>query len=202
MGAYAPFPGLTPSALADAVESCLRPVARALARRGVAYRGVLYAGLMLGPAGPKVLEYNVRFGDPETQAVLPLLGEDFLEALAATARGELARRGEMLAVRGAALAVVAAARGYPQAAETGRVVAGVDVPDDRGDAIVFHAGTARRGADVVSAGGRVLAVAGRGASLPAARDAAYRTLDTIRFDGMFFRRDIGARALAGVQEAG
>jgi phosphoribosylamine--glycine ligase len=201
MGAYAPYPGLAGDAVAAAADSCLRPIARALARRGTTYRGVLYAGLMIGRDGPRVLEYNVRFGDPETEVVLPLLGDDALEILAAVARGELARLPTLLRPSRAALTVVAASRGYPASAEKGQVISGLDGPDDRGDAIVFHSGTALRGEDVVTAGGRVLAVTGLGATLAAARDAAYRAIEGIRFDGMFFRRDIGARAAARLQEA-
>ncbi len=202
MGAYAPYPNLTGAALASAVDTCLRPVARLLAADGVPYRGVLYAGLMLTKDGPKVLEYNVRFGDPETQVVLPLLGENALGYLAATARGELASTPTIAPSTRAALTVVAASRGYPQTAEKGRRIEGLDVDDDRGDALVFHAGTALAGKDVVTAGGRVLAVTGLGDTLAAARTAAYRALATIRFDGMHHRRDIGARALAGnLQEA-
>jgi phosphoribosylamine--glycine ligase len=176
------------------VERCLRPIARALARDGVPYRGILYAGLMLTADGPKVLEYNVRFGDPETQVVLPLLEDDALEVIAAVARGELASLPPLRTSTRAALAVVAASRGYPAAAEKGRRIEGLEPPDDRGEALVFHAGTAREGFDVRTAGGRVLSVTGLGDTLADARDAAYRTLATIRFDGMFYRRDIGARA--------
>ncbi|MFN8178280.1 MAG: phosphoribosylamine--glycine ligase [bacterium] len=200
MGAYAPFGRLTGATLEKAVDGCVRPIAQALARHGVGFRGVLYAGLMIGPEGPKVLEYNVRFGDPETEAVLPLLEDDALEVLAATARGELGSSPTLKTSRGAALTVVAASRGYPAAPEKGRIIEGLEPPDDRGDAIIFHAGTALSGKGVVTAGGRVLSVTGRGATLAEAREAAYRTLGTVRFDGMFFRRDIGARA-SSFQEA-
>ena len=200
MGAYAPYPGLAGAALTAAVDMCLRPIAHALAAREVTYRGVLYAGLMLTPDGPKVLEYNVRFGDPETQVILPLLGEHAFELLYATARGELASVPAMPVATGAALTVVAASRGYPASAEKGVRIEGLEADDDRGDAIVFHAGTARRGEDIVTAGGRVLAVTGCGATLATARAAAYRALATIRFDGMFHRGDIGARALTNLQE--
>ena len=200
MGAYAPFPGLTGAALDEAVRSCVAPIAGGLARRGVEYRGVLYAGLMLTADGPKVLEYNVRFGDPETQAVLPLTGGDLLDAFAACARGELAGT-PPLRMRGeAALTVVAAAEGYPGEYRKGDVIEGVSTEDDRGDALVFHAGTARGpNGGIVTNGGRVLAVTGLGSSLAAARDAAYGTLDTIRFEGMSHRSDIGARALTLAQ---
>jgi phosphoribosylamine--glycine ligase len=201
MGAYAPYPRLRDEALSAAVDTCLRPIARALARRGVTYRGVLYAGLMIGKDGPRVLEYNVRFGDPETEVVLPLLGEDALEILAATARGELGTVPVAVAPRRAALTVVAASRGYPASAERGVAIEGLEGPDDRGDTIVFHAGTARQGDTVVTAGGRVLAVTGIGTTIDEARQAAYCGIAGIRFDGMFYRKDIGARAAGRLQEA-
>jgi phosphoribosylamine--glycine ligase len=199
MGAYAPYPGLVGAALDDVVETCLAPIARGLARRGVAYRGVLYAGLMLTEDGPRVLEYNVRFGDPETQVVLPLVEGDLLAVFAACARGELESAPPLAVSPGAALTVVAAAGGYPGEYATGHPILGLEGSDDRGRAIVFHAGT-RQGPDggIVTAGGRVLGVTGRGATLPEARDAAYETLGSIRFEGMFHRKDIGARALRSV----
>lgn len=202
MGAYAPYPGLPEAALDAAVRSCVAPVARGLARRGIAFRGVLYAGLMLTPDGPKVLEYNVRFGDPETQAVLPLADGDLLETFAACAGGRLAEAPPLRHRPGAALTVVAAAAGYPDAYAKGKAIRGLEGDDDRGDAIVFHAGTKTEGDDVVTSGGRVLAVTGRGATLAEARETAYAALGTIEFEGMFHRNDIGARglALAGARE--
>jgi phosphoribosylamine--glycine ligase len=201
MGAYAPYSGLSKNAMRAATERCLVPIARALARNGISFRGVLYAGIMLTKDGPRVLEYNVRFGDPEAEVLLPLLADDALEVLAAVARGELAALPALQCRAGSALTVVAAARGYPGLPEKGQVITGIDDPDDRGDAIVFHAGTAQVGNQVVTAGGRVLAVTGLGATLPEARAAAYRALDGIHFEGMFFRRDIGGRASARLQEA-
>jgi len=197
MGAYAPYPGLTGAALEQAVSSCVAPVVRTLAHRGVAYRGVLYAGLMLTADGPRVLEYNVRFGDPETQVVLPLVEGDLLEALAACARGELAGSPPLGIRPGAALTVVAAAAGYPGSYRKGDPIEGLAESDDRGNALVFHAGTAS-GPDgsIVTSGGRVLAVTGLGKTLAEARRAAYGVLGTLHFEGMFHRSDIGARGLA------
>jgi phosphoribosylamine--glycine ligase len=202
MGAYAPYPGLAGAELEEAVRTCLAPAARGLARRGVEYRGFLYAGLMLTGDGPRVLEYNVRFGDPEAQAVLPLADGDLLETFAACARGELAGAPPLRARSGAALTVVAAAAGYPDRYEKGLPIRGLEGDDDRGDAVVFHAGTRKDGDRTVTDGGRVLAVTGLGPTLAEARDAAYATLGTIRFDGMFHRNDIGARglSLAGAPE--
>ncbi|HMB68514.1 MAG TPA: phosphoribosylamine--glycine ligase [bacterium] len=196
MGAYAPYPGLAGAELDAAVKSCLAPVAEGLLKRGVEFRGVLYAGLMLTADGPKVLEYNVRFGDPETQVVLPMADGDLLEAFAACARGELASAPALPVRPGAALTVVAAADGYPESYAKGMPIRGLEVDDDRGDAVVFHAGTKTAGDRVVTSGGRVLAVTGLGATLADAKDAAYAALGTIEFEGMFHRNDIGARGLA------
>jgi phosphoribosylamine--glycine ligase len=197
MGAWAPFPGLAGAELDEAVRTCLVPIARGLARRGVAYRGVLYAGLMLTRQGPRVLEYNARFGDPETQVVVPLVEGDLLEAFAACARGRLAEAPPLRARAGAALTVVAASQGYPGTFARGVRIEGLDEADDRGDAVVFHAGT-ERSADgsLVTSGGRVLAVTGLGATLAAARERAYAALGGIRFEGLFCRTDIGARGSA------
>ncbi|MGQ0719970.1 MAG: phosphoribosylamine--glycine ligase [Candidatus Eiseniibacteriota bacterium] len=197
MGAYAPFPGLSGAELDAAVRTCLAPIARGLARRGVPYRGVLYAGLMLTRQGPRVLEYNARFGDPETQVVVPLVEGDLLEAFVACARGKLVEAPPLRARSGAALTVVAASGGYPGTFAKGMRIEGLDEADDRGDAVVFHAGT-EQGADgrLVTSGGRVLAVTGFGGTLAAARDAAYGALAGIRFEGMFWRTDIGARGSA------
>jgi phosphoribosylamine--glycine ligase len=196
MGAYAPYPGLDDAAHRAAVETCVRPIARGLVRRGIEFRGVLYAGLMLTKDGPRVLEYNVRLGDPESQVIVPLAGDGLLETLAACAQGELAQAPPLQPRPGAALAVVAASAGYPATSDRGRAISGLEPDDDRGNAFVFHAGTQRRedGA-VVTAGGRVLAVTGLGRTLVEARDAAYGTMQGIRFEGMFMRSDIGARAL-------
>jgi phosphoribosylamine--glycine ligase len=196
MGAYAPYPGLADAALDDVVATCITPVVQHLAAAGVPFRGVLYAGLMLTPDGPRVLEYNVRFGDPETQVILPLLKSDALELFAATARGELARQPALMRRGGYALTVVAASAGYPESSDKSRVITGLAESDDRGNAIVFHGGTARNEAgDVITAGGRVLAVTGHGDTLEAAALEAYGTLGGISFKGMHRRTDIGQRGM-------
>jgi phosphoribosylamine--glycine ligase len=201
MGAYAPYPGLDARQLEDVVERCLRSVVRGLGRRGIHYRGVLYAGLMLTDDGPKVLEYNVRFGDPEAEAILPLVEGDLLELFAATARNDLAGAPPLGLRPGSALTVVAASAGYPVSSEMGRPIEGLETLEGRRDVVVFHAGTARDEAGrVVTSGGRVLAVTGLARELSGARDAAYRALDSIRFEGMFARRDIGVRGLAFAAE--
>jgi phosphoribosylamine--glycine ligase len=199
MGAYAPYPPLDDAAHLAAVDACVRPIARGLARRGIEFRGVLYAGLMFTEDGPRVLEYNVRLGDPETQAIVPLAGPGLLETLAACARGELAQAPPLEPRPGSALAVVAASAGYPVATDRGRVITGLEPDDDRGNALVFQAGTERRSdGTIVTTGGRVLAVTGLGRTLAEARDAAYATIEGIRFEGMFMRSDIGARGLTPV----
>jgi phosphoribosylamine--glycine ligase len=194
MGAYAPVPWLSPRELEEMHTRCIVPIARALANDGIVYRGVLYAGIMRTKEGPKVLEYNARFGDPETEALIPLAGSDLLETFAACARGELSRLPAPPAQAKAALTVVAAARGYPGPVEKGVEISGLDPNDDRRNGIIFHAGTKLEGERIVTAGGRVLAVTGLGSDLAEARRVAYDLLGTIHFEGMFYRRDIGRKA--------
>lgn len=194
MGAYAPAPVVTPVLARQVREQILAPVVRALRQEGRPYRGVLYAGLMITAAGPRVIEFNVRFGDPETQAVLPLLDGDLAQIMLACAAGRL----DPAAVRwhdGSAACVVMASRGYPGAHDTGKPITGLEAAAAAG-ALVFHAGTARRGGQVVTAGGRVLGVTAVAPDIAAAVRAAYRGVAAIHFDGAQFRRDIAWRALA------
>lgn len=196
MGAYSPAPVYTPE-LARRVEAeILLPTVRALAAEGRPYRGVLYAGLMVTAAGPKVLEFNCRFGDPETQAILPRLESDLLEVLEAAAAGDLG--GVTLRWRpGAAVCVVMASGGYPGRYEKGHPISGLDEAEALEDVIVFHAGTAARDGEVVTAGGRVLGVTALGPSTAAAVSRAYEAVGRIRFAGAHYRRDIARRALGG-----
>jgi phosphoribosylamine---glycine ligase len=189
MGAFSPVAGAD-ALLGEVLEGVHQPVLDELASRGTPFHGVLYAGLMLGPDGVKVLEFNVRFGDPETQAVLPRLRSDLLELLlAATEPGGLAGATLEWDDR-AAVCVVLASRGYPASASSGDPIAGLaDVP---GDVEVFHAGTEERGGTLVTAGGRVLGVCALGATRADARTAAYAAADVIHFDGRQLRRDIAA----------
>jgi phosphoribosylamine--glycine ligase len=190
MGAYAPVPDLDEAALDAVRTTILEPTVRALAERRAPLRGVLYAGLMLTADGPKTLEFNARFGDPEAQALLPLLDLDLVEIAAAAAGGQLAEVPSPRA-SGAAVAVVLASGGYPGAYATGIPIEGLDrVPDD---VLVFHGGT-RRDEDgrLVTAGGRVLTVVGRGPDLPSARERAYAGASAIDFPGRQMRRDIAA----------
>ncbi|HSL63873.1 MAG TPA: phosphoribosylamine--glycine ligase [Gaiellaceae bacterium] len=196
MGAYSPVPSVHDSLAAEIVETVHRPVVAELARRSTPFVGLLYAGLMLTADGPRVLEFNCRFGDPETQSVVPRLAGDLLEALAATAAGEL----EGLEPRfgdDAAVTVVAAAGSYPESGDVGTPIEGLEEAEAEG-ALVFHAGTANRGGRVVTNGGRVLGVTGVGATIADARSRAYAALGRISFAGMRARTDIASEA-AGVR---
>ena len=192
MGAFSPVPEVGPALVERIRADVHQPVVDELARRGTPFHGVLYAGLMLTGAGPRVLEFNVRFGDPETQAVLPRLRSDLLAALlGAVEPGGLAGV-ELEWDPRPAVCVVLASGGYPASASTGDVIRGLDrVP---ADAAVDHAGTATSDGNVVTAGGRVLGVTAMGADIGSARAAAYAAADVIAFDGMQLRRDIALRA--------
>lgn len=193
MGAYAPAPVCTPEVYDLAVRDVLEATVRGLRAAGIRFRGVLYAGLMLTPDGPKVLEFNVRFGDPEAQPLLALLATDLVEIAEAVIEGRLADI--TLSWRGgAAVCVVLASEGYPGAYESGRVIRGLEAAANTG-ALVFHAGTAERDGQVVNAGGRVLGVTAVAGALPEAIAKAYEATGLISFEGMQFRRDIGAKAL-------
>jgi phosphoribosylamine---glycine ligase len=190
MGAYSPVPYLDDEAAAELVDRIHRPVLAELARRGTPFVGLLYAGLMLTPDGPRVLEFNCRFGDPETQALLPRLEGDLLPALAAAATGRLADT-RVPATEGAAVTVVVASEGYPEAPLAERRIEGIEDAQARG-AIVFHAGTATHADGLVSAGGRILDVTGLGPTLESARAQAYAGAELIRLPGAQLRRDIAA----------
>jgi phosphoribosylamine--glycine ligase len=199
MGAYSPVP-VAPAAVVDEVlDRAVRPTLAALRERGIDYRGALYAGLMLTPDGPKVLEYNVRLGDPEAQVVLPRLAGDVADLLARAAAGALAADESAPAVvPDAAVCVVAAAAGYPQAPVTGDPIEGIEAAEAVEGVVVFHAGTEVDAAGrLVTAGGRVLGVTALGSSLPEARARAYRAVERVRWRGMHARTDIAAEAAAG-----
>jgi phosphoribosylamine--glycine ligase len=195
MGAYSPAP-IVDEGLHDLImRAIVLPAVEAMAREGRPYRGVVYAGLMLTREGPKVLEFNCRFGDPEAQVLLPRLGEGLVPLLGAVARGE--RLPARVRWRPeAAVCVVLASGGYPGAYETGKPIAGIEEAEALHDVTVFHAGTAARDGGLVTAGGRVLGVTALGPDLPAAVGRAYDAVAKICFDGMHFRKDIGRRALA------
>jgi len=191
MGAYAPAPRATPELLQEVKERILVPTLKGLAEKGIEYRGVLYAGLMLTQSGPKVLEYNCRFGDPETEVLVPLIETPLWDLFGAAADGNLA--GLPVKIRpGAAMTVVLAAPGYPAKPVLGQVIRIGKAPTD---SFLFHAGTKVDSKGVEVAGGRVLAATGWGQDLKTARERAYALTKEATFEGMQFRRDIGHRAL-------
>jgi phosphoribosylamine--glycine ligase len=188
MGSFSPVPGLDARWAERTLDLVHRPVLAEMARRGTPFAGLLYAGLMLTADGPKVLEFNVRFGDPETQSILPRLDGDLLEALAGAAAGRL-QPGAVGESDRAAVAVVVTAGNYPESGDQGSPIAGVEEAESAG-ALVFHAGTARRGGELVTNGGRVLNVVGVGDDVESARATAYECAARISFAGARYRSDI------------
>jgi phosphoribosylamine--glycine ligase len=195
MGAFAPSP-IFPAAMQSLVmKEIVEPVMRGMAAEGSPFAGFLYAGLMLTADGPKVIEFNVRMGDPETEVVLPLIDEPLLPLLSAAADGRLTQASCRL-TSDRAVCVVMASRGYPESSQAGVVIEGVDDAGRLPDVTVCHAGTAMKDGELVTAGGRVLTIVGRGADFREAIDRAYAGVSRIHFDGMQYRRDIGRKALA------
>ncbi|MDD4102301.1 MAG: phosphoribosylamine--glycine ligase [Kiritimatiellae bacterium] len=193
MGAYTPAPVVTDAMLPVIMDSVILPVVRELAKRGIVYKGVLYAGLMITAQGIKVLEFNARFGDPETEAVLPRIGGDLIPALQACIDGTL--DSSLVKIKPeAAATVIMAAGGYPGKYAKGTVIHGLDAAADRPDCFVFHAGTALQDGEVVTAGGRVLAVTAIGPDLKTAVGRAYEAVAEISFEGSHYRHDIAHRA--------
>ena len=196
MGAYSPVPIVTDEELARMEEVMAQAAAATAEEFEHDYRGVLYGGFMLTPQGPKLLEYNARFGDPETQVVLPRLESDLVDVMLAVAEGrpddiELAWADKW------AVTVVLASQGYPKAYEKGKVITGIDAADALEDVKVYHAGTAMRDGELVTSGGRVLNVTAMGDTFQAARELAYKACDLIQFEGKQNRTDIGLRAING-----
>ena len=196
MGAFSPLPDLDESIVERLLDAFHRPALAEMSRRGTPFRGVLYAGLLLTDDGPRLLEFNVRFGDPEAEAMLPLISGNLAETLAAAARGQLLES-TIGAAPGAAVAVVLAAAGYPAAPRTGDPITGLDAAIESG-ALVFHGATSAADGRPYTAGGRVLTVVGQGADVAAAQAAAYRAAASIHFEGAHFRSDVAAAALAAV----
>lgn len=196
MGAYAPAPVLTPELQERAMEEIVRPTARALAKAGTPFSGVLYAGLMLTAEGPKLIEYNVRFGDPECEAIMPLIEGDFAELLNAVATGRLASTDPPKLAPKYAMTVIVAARGYPGTPASGGLIREIEAAEQVEGVTVFHAGTAIGDKGLIARGGRVLAVTAVADSFANARARAYRAVDQIDFADGFHRRDIGWRELA------
>lgn len=193
MGTYAPAPVVTDAVAEQVVTKILIPVIEAMKNEGCPYRGCLYAGLMITSAGPKVIEFNARFGDPETQVVLPLLESDLAAIMEACADGTLADI-DIKWNDGAAVCVVLATQGYPAGYRKGDIIEGLDRAAEQG-ALIFHAGTARIDDNIVTNGGRVLGVTSVAADLRSAVDNAYAAVNKIKFNGMQYRRDIAYRAL-------
>ena len=194
MGAYSPAPVLTPALEQVAMERFIKPTVAALAARGIAYKGVMYLGLMMTKDGPKLVEYNCRFGDPEVQVLMPRLESDLLAAFLASRDGTLDTI-DWRWKKDAALTVVMASRGYPGTPEKGHVITGLDEAAALPGVTIFHAGTEKRGPDIVAVGGRVLNITATGKDVAEARDRAYEAVAKIHWEGAFCRSDIGWRAL-------
>ena len=193
MGAYSPAPVVTPELLPIILDRVIYPTLRELKRRGIIYKGVLYAGLMIGSKGPQVIEFNCRFGDPETEAVLPRLEGDLIPLLQACIDGTLHE--SMVRVRPeACTTVVMASGGYPGNYTKGITITGLGEAAKQKDVFVFHAGTALNDGKVVTSGGRVLAVTALGKDLQTAVAKAYKSIQAIHFEGAHYRKDIAHRA--------
>ncbi len=190
MGAYAPASVITPSLQQEVMKSIVQPLLSEMAKASTPYQGVLYVGLMICDGKPKVLEFNSRFGDPETQAVLPLLETDLIEIMEAVVNGTLHRQ-TIRWVQSASLCVVLTSKGYPGNYQTGIPIHGLEKVQSQEDLLIFHAGTAFSDHSIVTQGGRVLGVTGLGPTLKIARERAYSAVSRIRFDGMHYRKDIG-----------
>jgi phosphoribosylamine--glycine ligase len=192
MGSYSPVPGFGPAEVEELLDAIHRPVLDELAARGVPFVGVLFAGLMVTEDGPRVLEFNCRFGDPETQSLLPRLEGDLLGALAAAASGDLSDV-DLQVSDAAAVTVVLAAGGYPEQGDVGGTIRGIDEAEAAG-VHVFHAGTALKGDQLLTSGGRILNVTASGTTIADARERAYAACESISFPGMRYRKDIAAMA--------
>jgi len=198
MGAYSPAPVLSENLQGKVLGEIVRPTLEGLAREGRPYRGILYVGLMLTPEGPKVLEYNARFGDPEAQVILTRLETDLVEIFSAMASESL----DEVRVHWnskVSVCVVLTAKGYPSTFETGQAILGIDRAESLGDVVVFHAGTFLRDGELTTAGGRVLGVTAVGENFQRARERAYDAVSRIRFEGMHYRMDIGLRGLKSLE---
>lgn len=193
MGAYSPVPQIADAVVAEALETVLLPTAKAMVDEGRPFVGILYAGLILTKEGPKVIEFNARFGDPETQVVLPRLESDLGEVLTTVLRGEDL---ELKWSNKSVVGVVMASKGYPEAYENGAVIEGLEQVAEQGNGLVFHAGTDTCDGKLVTNGGRVLLVAAQSDSLEKAQKAAYKELVKVKSDNLFYRSDIANKAIA------
>ncbi|KQL45147.1 phosphoribosylamine--glycine ligase [Brevibacillus choshinensis] len=192
MGTYAPVPQMSDELVEQIVETIVKPMAEGMAKDGIPFKGILYTGLMITEQGPKVVEFNARFGDPETQVILPLLETDLLDIFVATIKGELDAV-DVKWKKGSAVCVVMAAPGYPGEYPKGQVIQGLERTG--ADVTVFHAGTKATDGGIVTSGGRVLGVTATGEDLAKAREAAYQTVQAISFEGAQYRTDIAAKAM-------
>jgi phosphoribosylamine--glycine ligase len=201
MGCYSPVPAVSPELFHDLITRFLEPTVRAMAEEGAPYTGCLYAGVILTDDGPELLEYNCRFGDPETQVVVPRLAGDLAEALLAASEGRLSEvslpwRDE------ACVCVVMASGGYPGPYEKGKPIRGVEAAEEVEGVVVYHAGTALKDGALCTNGGRVLGVTGLGSGLRSTIARTYEAVDQVHFEGAYFRRDIAARALRALESGG
>jgi phosphoribosylamine--glycine ligase len=194
MGAYSPAPVVTPEIEKEILEKIMKPAIEAMKKEGRPYKGVLYAGLMITKQGPKVVEFNCRFGDPEVQALLPRLDSDLAEILEACIDGNLSEK-EVKWSEKACCCVVMASGGYPGKYEKGKEISGLEKAGELADTVVFHAGTKLAGEKVLTDGGRVLGVTALGGSIKESIDKAYKAVSLIGFEGAFYRKDIGQKAL-------
>jgi phosphoribosylamine--glycine ligase len=194
MGAYCPAPVVNDKLMEQIIREILVPTVDGMNRNGTPYRGILYAGIMLTQGGPRVLEFNCRFGDPETQPILMRLKSDLLEVMLATCEGRLDNVTLQWDSR-PAVCVVMASGGYPDDYEKGKVITGIDDAESDKDVKVFHAGTAQKGSDIVTAGGRVLGVTALGSTIADAKAKAYRAVEKIKFEKAYYRTDIADKAI-------
>ncbi len=198
MGAYSPAPIVTEKVMQEIMEKVIFPTIDGLVKEGIDYRGILYAGIMLTKKGPMTLEYNCRFGDPETESILPRLQSDLVEAMLAVASQNLTKFKKSGGVKWdnrACVCIVCSSKGYPGDYEKGKEIFGLEEVAKFSDVVVFHAGTKKDGQKILTNGGRVLAVTGLGNSIKEAINTAYKAVEKIKFDGMHYRRDIGAKAV-------
>lgn len=194
MGAYSPAPIATIKLMDEVEKKVIEPTIAGMKKEGSLFKGILYAGIMVTSSGPKVLEFNVRFGDPETQAILPRLKNDIVELMNASCEGQLNDM-DLIWEKKSCVCVVMTSGGYPGTYETGKEITGLEECEKEKDCVVFHAGTKKENEKIVTSGGRVLGVTSLGRDIESAITSAYNMVDKIHFDRCFFRRDIGAKAI-------
>ena len=194
MGAYSPAPIITDKLMKEVSDKVIKPVVEEMSKIGCPYKGVLYAGIMITKQGPQVLEFNVRFGDPETQAILPRLNTDLVEVMQAAIDGTLDKM-RLSWAKESCVCVVLSSGGYPGKYEKGKEITGLDEFKDKKDTVIFHAGTKLNNGKVLTSGGRVLGVTALGKDIKEAIEKSYQAAEKIKFEGVHFRRDIGAKAL-------